>query len=114
MVWEGRDVIERSKKILGYINPGMLSGNFCVIEGGRNILLTSQDRKEADREMALWFSDSEVASWSNHSKAYILQAQFDVENDNLNSNNERILPFGDGVFDDLEGKHTLTVEDFEK
>lgn len=78
MVWEGIDVVERAKKILGYVNPAMLGGSFCIIKGGRNIALPSQDFREAVRELALWFSDREVKSWV-HSKASVFVGPDDYD-----------------------------------
>lgn len=112
MVWEGQDVIKRAQQICGYTNPGALSGHFRIEKGGkRNICHTSDNIRRANEEIKLWFDNEEIKSWNNGmSKSWVLpgsKAALDEEN-----TPERIIPMGENIFDDIDGKFTLTQYDF--
>jgi nucleoside-diphosphate kinase len=67
MVWEGKEVIATARKIIGATNPlnadnGTIRGEFGV-DVGRNIIHGSDAPETAEREIALWFSAEELASW---------------------------------------------------
>ncbi|WP_019498454.1 nucleoside-diphosphate kinase [Pseudanabaena sp. PCC 6802] len=67
MVWEGKEVIATARKIVGATNPlnadnGTIRGEFGV-DVGRNIIHGSDAPETAEREIALWFTDSELVSW---------------------------------------------------
>jgi nucleoside-diphosphate kinase len=67
MVWEGKEVIATARKIIGATNPlnadnGTIRGEFGV-DVGRNIIHGSDAPETAEREIALWFTASELASW---------------------------------------------------
>jgi nucleoside-diphosphate kinase len=67
MVWEGKGVVASSRKIIGITNPlnadnGTIRGEFGI-DIGRNIIHGSDAPETAEREISLWFSPDELASW---------------------------------------------------
>eukprot|EP00565_Helicotheca_tamesis_P004534 CAMPEP_0185728062 /NCGR_PEP_ID=MMETSP1171-20130828/3547_1 /TAXON_ID=374046 /ORGANISM="Helicotheca tamensis, Strain CCMP826" /LENGTH=187 /DNA_ID=CAMNT_0028396727 /DNA_START=104 /DNA_END=664 /DNA_ORIENTATION=+ len=72
MIWEGKEAVSTGRKMLGATNPlesnpGTIRGDFCV-EVGRNICHGSDSVDNALREIGLWFEDSELIDWEDHSK----------------------------------------------
>ncbi|MGA1263829.1 MAG: nucleoside-diphosphate kinase [Prochlorothrix sp.] len=68
MVWEGDGVVASARKIIGATNPlsaepGTIRGDFGV-SIGRNLIHGSDAVETAQREIALWFSNEELVSWS--------------------------------------------------
>ncbi|WP_353674814.1 nucleoside-diphosphate kinase [Synechocystis sp. LKSZ1] len=67
MVWEGENVVVTSRQMIGATNPhaavpGTIRGDFGVAVG-RNIIHGSDAIETAQREIALWFSETELAPW---------------------------------------------------
>ncbi|PSB22664.1 nucleoside-diphosphate kinase [filamentous cyanobacterium CCP1] len=67
MVWEGEGVVASARKLIGATNPlsaepGTIRGDYGV-SIGRNLIHGSDAVETAQREIGLWFSDSELASW---------------------------------------------------
>ncbi len=67
MVWEGKEVVASARKMIGATNPlgsdpGTIRGDFGI-DIGRNIIHGSDAVETAQREIALWFQDSELATW---------------------------------------------------
>jgi nucleoside-diphosphate kinase len=67
MVWEGKGVVASSRKVIGITNPlnadnGTIRGEFGI-DIGRNIIHGSDAPDTAEREISLWFSPDEIASW---------------------------------------------------
>lgn len=67
MVWEGKGVVASARKMIGATNPlnsepGTIRGDYGI-DIGRNIIHGSDAVETAQREIALWFSDSELAGW---------------------------------------------------
>ncbi|MCT7951457.1 nucleoside-diphosphate kinase [Ancylothrix sp. C2] len=67
MVWEGKGVVASARKIIGATNPlnsepGTIRGDYGI-DIGRNIIHGSDAVETAQREIALWFNDSELAGW---------------------------------------------------
>ena len=67
MVWEGEGVVAGARTIIGATNPltaapGTIRGDLGV-SIGRNIIHGSDAIETAQSEIALWFSDNELASW---------------------------------------------------
>ncbi|KGF72263.1 nucleoside diphosphate kinase [Neosynechococcus sphagnicola sy1] len=67
MVWEGDGVVASARKIIGATNPltaepGTLRGDYGI-SIGRNIIHGSDAIETAQREIALWFKEEELASW---------------------------------------------------
>ncbi|AFY70438.1 nucleoside diphosphate kinase [Thalassoporum mexicanum PCC 7367] len=77
MVWEGKEVISTARKMIGSTNPlsadnGTIRGDFGI-EIGRNIIHGSDAPDTATREIALWFSDAELASWKSTTAGWIYE-----------------------------------------
>jgi len=67
MVWEGEGVVSSARKIIGATNPlaaepGTIRGDFGV-NIGRNLIHGSDAIETAQREIALWFKEEEIANW---------------------------------------------------
>ena len=67
MVWEGKGIIAAARKIIGATNPlnaepGTIRGDYGI-DIGRNIIHGSDAPETAQREIALWFREEELASW---------------------------------------------------
>ncbi|EPS34540.1 hypothetical protein PDE_09504 [Penicillium oxalicum 114-2] len=67
MVWEGKDAVKTGRTILGATNPlasapGTIRGDYAI-DVGRNVCHGSDSVENAKKEIALWFSPSEVLSW---------------------------------------------------
>ena len=77
MVWEGEGVVASSRKLIGATNPltsepGTIRGDFGI-SIGRNIIHGSDAVETANREIALWFSESELTSWESSMTAWIYE-----------------------------------------
>ncbi|XP_034567910.1 nucleoside diphosphate kinase 3 isoform X2 [Notolabrus celidotus] len=75
MVWEGLDVVKTGRKMLGETNPadslpGTIRGDYCV-EVGRNVIHGSDSVESAQKEISLWFSQSELQCWEDSSRHWI-------------------------------------------
>uniref|UniRef100_G3MQD9 Nucleoside diphosphate kinase n=1 Tax=Amblyomma maculatum TaxID=34609 RepID=G3MQD9_AMBMU len=55
MVWEGTNPLESK--------PGTIRGDLCI-QVGRNIVHGSDSLPSAEKEIALWFKESELCSWT--------------------------------------------------
>ncbi|KAL1438459.1 hypothetical protein MTO96_048072 [Rhipicephalus appendiculatus] len=67
MVWEGTNVVLTGRDMIGATNPleskpGTIRGDLCV-QVGRNIVHGSDSVASAEKEIALWFKESELVSW---------------------------------------------------
>jgi len=68
MVWEGENVIATARQMMGATNPkdsqpGTIRGDFAVIVG-KNIIHGSDSTASAEREIALFFKEEELLSYS--------------------------------------------------
>lgn len=68
MVLEGDGVIAAARKLIGATNPltaepGTIRGDFGA-NIGRNIIHGSDAPETAQQEIALWFTEAELASWT--------------------------------------------------
>jgi nucleoside-diphosphate kinase len=77
MVWEGTGVVAGARKIIGATDPlnsdlGTIRGDFGV-NIGRNLIHGSDAIETAQREIALWFQDSELATWEPANKAWLYE-----------------------------------------
>lgn len=77
MVWEGANVIDMARKLVGATRPsesapGSIRGDFAV-EVGRNIIHGSDGIEAAQREIALWFTPGEVLEWHDHSSDWLYE-----------------------------------------
>lgn len=77
MVWEGLNAVKTGRKMLGETNPadslpGTIRGDFCI-QVGRNIIHGSDAVESANKEIALWFGEKEVVSWTSTAKDWIYE-----------------------------------------
>ncbi len=83
MVWEGLNVVKTGRVMLGETNPrdsapGTIRGDFCV-DIGRNIIHGSDSVESAEKEIALWFSPSELVSWRPASITWVYEDEEEPE-----------------------------------
>ena len=76
MVWQGKDVVKTSRRMLGETNPlssqpGTIRGDFGI-DVGRNICHGSDSVESAEREIALWFSEG-VLSYNKAVNTFIYE-----------------------------------------
>ena len=69
MVWEGKGAVKTGRKMLGETNPadslpGTIRGDFCI-DIGRNICHGSDSVETAKKEIALWFKEGELCSYTS-------------------------------------------------
>ncbi|MFG6099929.1 nucleoside-diphosphate kinase [Leptolyngbyaceae cyanobacterium CCMR0082] len=77
MVWEGEGVVGSARTLIGATNPissapGTIRGDYGVTIG-RNIIHGSDAIETAQTEIALWFSDEELANWESCAKSWIYE-----------------------------------------
>ncbi|UOQ47577.1 nucleoside-diphosphate kinase [Gracilibacillus caseinilyticus] len=68
MVWQGENVIETSRKMMGKTNPqeaavGTIRGDFGIMTH-RNIIHGSDSPESADREIQLFFNPEEIQDYA--------------------------------------------------
>jgi nucleoside-diphosphate kinase len=68
MVWEGEGVVASARLLIGATNPltadpGTIRGDLAV-NVGRNVIHGSDAIETAQREIGLWFSESELCGWT--------------------------------------------------
>lgn len=71
MVIEGKDCIDYIRKLIGSTKPneaqpGTIRGDYAhtLGPGGRNIIHASANEKDAKKEIALWFNDDELQTYT--------------------------------------------------
>ena len=67
MVWEGKDAIAAARATMGATNPveaapGTIRGDFGM-EIGRNLVHGSDSPENSEKEVNLFFNESELVSW---------------------------------------------------
>ncbi|XP_065088098.1 nucleoside diphosphate kinase [Ochlerotatus camptorhynchus] len=77
MVWEGLGAVKTGRQILGATNPadsapGTIRGDLCV-QVGRNILHGSDAVESANKEIALWFTEKELVSWTPANEGWVYE-----------------------------------------
>lgn len=77
MCWEGDNAVKTGRKMLGATKPldsepGTIRGDLCI-DVGRNIIHGSDSVEAAEKEIALWFTDSELSKWSHHSESWVYE-----------------------------------------
>lgn len=75
MVWEGENVISTSRLMIGETNPaeatpGSIRGDFAVTVG-KNIIHGSDSPESAEREIGLFFNESELTAYDKQDSAWI-------------------------------------------
>ncbi|KAG0380139.1 MAG: nucleoside diphosphate kinase [Linnemannia gamsii] len=64
MVWSGKGVVKSGRVLLGETNPlaslpGTIRGDFCI-DVGRNLCHGSDSVENAEKEIALWFTNGVI------------------------------------------------------
>lgn len=77
MVWEGLNAVKTGRQMLGATNPadslpGTIRGDLCI-QVGRNIIHGSDAVESANKEIALWFTDKEIVSWTPAAQEWIYE-----------------------------------------
>lgn len=77
MVWEGDNVIETARLMMGATNPaqaqpGTIRGDLSV-DIGRNVIHGSDSPENATREINLFFSKEELCNWSREQEGWIYE-----------------------------------------
>jgi len=77
MVWEGKGVVKNGRTIVGATNPadavpGSIRGDYCL-DVGRNVIHGSDTVENAEKEIALWFTQQEIVSWEPTNKPWIYE-----------------------------------------
>jgi nucleoside-diphosphate kinase len=78
MAWEGDNVVETARKMMGATNPkdaapGTIRGDFSV-DLGRNVIHGSDSVASAQRELKIFFSDSELLpSWNRSTESWVYE-----------------------------------------
>jgi len=75
MVWEGEGVILTARQMMGATNPaesalGTVRGDFAVTVG-KNIIHGSDSAESAEREIGLFFDQSEIVSYEKQGSNWI-------------------------------------------
>ncbi|CCH57884.1 hypothetical protein TBLA_0A00840 [Henningerozyma blattae CBS 6284] len=76
-VWEGKDVVNQGRAMLGKTNPtdsapGTIRGDFGI-DLGRNVCHGSDSVESANREIKLWFKDEELANWESNQTKWLYE-----------------------------------------
>jgi nucleoside-diphosphate kinase len=76
-VVEGTSAVDVVRKVNGKTNPaeaecGSIRGDFAL-ERGRNLVHGSDSQESAAREIALWFSENELITWSRVTDPFIFE-----------------------------------------
>ena len=77
MALEGTNAVEAGRKTIGATKPhespaGSIRGDFAL-EIGRNLVHGSDSVENGQKEVALWFSDSELFSWTRNTDPWIFE-----------------------------------------
>ncbi|OQR79246.1 nucleoside diphosphate kinase B-like [Tropilaelaps mercedesae] len=77
MVWEGHDIVNTGRKMIGATNPlqsepGTIRGDYCI-QVGRNVIHGSDSIASAEKEINLWFEPKEIADHSNCAESWIYE-----------------------------------------
>jgi len=75
MVWEGEDVIKTARQMMGATNPleaqpGTIRGDYGVTVG-KNIIHGSDSEESAEREINLFFDETEILSYEKQNETWI-------------------------------------------
>ena len=75
MVWEGENVITTARQMMGKTNPheaapSTIRGDFGVTVG-KNIIHGSDSPESAEREISLFYDESEIVSYNKQDSAWI-------------------------------------------
>ncbi len=77
MCWEGLNVVETARAMMGKTNPkdaapGTLRGDLAV-DIGRNIVHGSDSPESAKRELAIFFDESDLIGWKRDADQHVYE-----------------------------------------
>jgi len=77
MVWEGKDVVAQSRKLIGETDPlkasvGTIRGDLAINKS-KNVIHGSDSLESAKREISIWFKKEEVIDWKKDSDKFIYE-----------------------------------------
>lgn len=77
MVWKGEDIVKQGRTMIGATSPlksapGTIRGDFAIVTG-KNIIHGSDSVESAEREIALWFNESELCSYDKVTNTWIYE-----------------------------------------
>jgi nucleoside-diphosphate kinase len=75
MVWEGKNIVDLSRKLMGATNPaaadpGSIRGSLGI-DVSRNLIHGSDSAESAAREIGLYFTPSEIISYSKAGEEWL-------------------------------------------
>lgn len=79
MVWEGDNVIDTARQMIGVTNPrdsdpGTIRGSYGLIVG-KNCVHGSDSEMSAQREIDLWFDKSELCEWGAAQETWLYEKE---------------------------------------
>jgi len=77
MIWQGTSSVATGRRLLGETNPlmsnaGSIRGDFCL-ETGRNIIHASDSVESANNEIALWFTEKEIQTYTRGDEKWLFE-----------------------------------------
>ena len=77
MVWEGKNIVDTSRKIVGKTNPqeadvGTIRSDYGI-EIGKNIVHASDSIESAKREISIFFKEEEIVNWKQERENWIYE-----------------------------------------
>lgn len=80
MVWEGLNVVKTGRTMIGLTDPcvsapGTVRGDYCI-RPGRNVIHGSDSVESAKKEIALWFNEDEIISWTPANDEWVDRENF--------------------------------------
>ena len=77
MIWEGKNVINAVRKMMGKTNPleadlGTIRGDFAI-DIGRNVVHGSDSEESAKREISIFFNEKEMINWNKEVHKWIYE-----------------------------------------
>ena len=77
MVWEGLDAVATGRRMLGETDPraslpGTIRGDYAL-DVGRNVCHGSDSVASAQKEIALWFTEQELLTWTPASTPWLYE-----------------------------------------
>lgn len=75
MVWEGPQAIKSVRQTMGATNPldaapGTIRHDFALMTG-RNLTHASDSPETAEKEIALWFDETELTTWQHDNEDWL-------------------------------------------
>ncbi|MES1912770.1 MAG: nucleoside diphosphate kinase [Cercozoa sp. M6MM] len=77
MVWQGKGVVKTGRVIIGETNPaaslpGSIRGDYAI-DIGRNVIHGSDAVESAQKEIALWFNEDELCTYTQTREQHIYE-----------------------------------------